>query len=348
MPIDTPNSGIGLSEAAARFEAILEPATPETPADTDSSAAPTEDAAPVSTEALAADTTSEETPDVEDEDGDLADDVDSAETDEVEATAEDEDAEPAAEDPLKQLFTVKIQGKEEQVSLDEALKGYQRNADYTRKAMTLADEKKAFEPEREAVRFERQQYAELLPILIQQIEAGFAGEPDVALLDTNPAEYIRQERLYREQHERLAAAGAEKSRLDKIAAEERDAAVKRLIAHSGAELAKAMPKWRDPQAWAADSAKLKSYGEQLGFSAQELEHTFDHRAILALYKAMRYDEIVAKRPKPQQQEGRPKPAPAGAAKPVQQRQVSELTRAKQRLAKTGSVKDAAALFGKLL
>jgi hypothetical protein len=350
MPFDTPNSGIGLSEAAARFEAILTPET-DNQADTDS-ATPTEEVA--TEEVAAADTSTEETP-AEDDDAALVNELDNeegedgeAETGEEEATDEDAEAEEAA-DPLKQLFTVKIQGKEEQVSLEEALKGYQRNADYTRKAMALAEEKKAFEPEREAVALERQQYAELLPILIAQIESGLggSGEPPLELLDTNPAEYMRQERLYREQQERLAAARAEKQRLDQIAQEEQGQAMQRYIAESGAKLAEAMPRWKKPEVWAADAAKLKEYGAKLGFSAEELEHTYDHRAILALYKAMRYDEIMSKRPQPQAQE-RPKPAAAGAAKPVQQRKVSELTRDKQRLAKTGSVKDAAAIFGKLL
>lgn len=350
--LDTP-AGIGISEAASRIEALLtEPSdtTQETPA---AEAATTEQAATEEVEASAADTPADKTPPEENSDdpgideGDYA--SDEAEGDEAddEATTEEEPDE-AAPDVMKQLFTVKISGKEEQVSLDEALKGYQRSADYTRKAMALAEERRAFEPEREAIKTEREQYAQLLPVLIQQIEAGLEQEPDwEALIDQNPAEYVRQERLWREKQERLAAARSERERLNSLAIEEEKAAIGRAIAASGAELAKAMPAWKDPNRWGTDRQKLKEYGAKLGFSEEELEHTYDHRAILALYKAMRYDEIMAKRPKPQPSQG-PKPAAAGAATSQQKREVSDITRAKQRLAKTGRVKDAASIFNQLL
>lgn len=346
--LDTP-AGIGISEAASRIEALLtEPSETETPS---AQAATNDKAETEEVEASATDTPADKTPPVEtsedDPDAGEADVTDGEEADE-EVTTEDEAEEQADSDITKQTFTVKIGGKEEQVTLEEALKGYQRTVDYTRKSMALAEEKKAFEPEREAVLLERQQYAQLLPVLIQQIEAGLEQEPDWdALIDQNPAEYVRQERLWREKQERLAAARAEQERLKSLAIEEEKAAIGRAIAASGAKLAEAMPQWRDPKRWGADRQKLKEYGAKLGFSEEELEHTYDHRAILALYKAMRYDEIMAKRPKPQPSNG-PKPASAGAAAPQNKREVSDITRAKQRLAKTGRVKDAANIFAQLL
>ena len=42
-------------------------------------------------------------------------------------------------------YTVKIDGREERVSLDELQNGYQRQADYTRKTQELASERKRLE-----------------------------------------------------------------------------------------------------------------------------------------------------------------------------------------------------------
>lgn len=72
--------------------------------------------------------------------------------DEVE-TEEDSDEEPAEEqeeegeeDPsLGETYQVKVDGEVVEVSLKEALAGYQRQADYTRKAQALATEKQEFE-----------------------------------------------------------------------------------------------------------------------------------------------------------------------------------------------------------
>ena len=46
------------------------------------------------------------------------------------------------EEPAEGSYTVKVDGSEEQVSLDELRDGYQRQADYTRKTQELASERK--------------------------------------------------------------------------------------------------------------------------------------------------------------------------------------------------------------
>jgi hypothetical protein len=55
---------------------------------------------------------------------------------------------PAAPELKGQSYKVKINGEEVDVALDELLKGYSRTGDYTRKSMTLAQERKALEEER--------------------------------------------------------------------------------------------------------------------------------------------------------------------------------------------------------
>lgn len=342
---DTPAiQGIGIREAASRFEALLSPeetqdapeATPATQAAEEAVA--TDDVADAPVETDEDDVIAEEADQSEE-------DVDEEATEEV--TAEDEEA-PEAEDEKGKLYTVKIDGKEEQVTLEEALKGYQREAVFTRKSMALAEEKKSFEPERDAVRLERAQYAQLLPVLVQQIKASMDQEPDwERLIDHNPAEYIRQEKLWTEKKERLSAAQQEQARLNALAEEEYRAQLAETVKQNGAKLAEAMPQWKTPERWNADKAKLLDYGQKVGWSADELNATYDNRAVITLYKAMRYDEIMAKRPKPTAKTS-PKPATAGAvtSKPV--KQVSDLSRAKQRLSKTGKVRDAASLFELLL
>jgi hypothetical protein len=67
---------------------------------------------------------------------DLDDDEEDAEAEE----ADDEEAED--EDPrLEETYQVKVDGEMVEVSLKEALAGYQRQADYTRKAQALASER---------------------------------------------------------------------------------------------------------------------------------------------------------------------------------------------------------------
>jgi len=86
------------------------------------------------------------------------------------------------------------------------------------------------------------------------------------------------------------------------------------------------------------------HGKKLGFTDAELDQVYDHRAVVAVEKARRYDELMAgaNRPKPVVNQG-PKAAPVGSSNATPRR-TSDATKAKQRLAQTGSVNDAASIF----
>ena len=81
---------------------------------------------------------------VEDSDGDeLEEDLD--EDDDLD---ESEDEEAVDDNPvLDEKFTVKVDGEEVEVTVREALEGYQRREDYTRKTQELSEARKAFEGE---------------------------------------------------------------------------------------------------------------------------------------------------------------------------------------------------------
>ena len=64
----------------------------------------------------------------------------------------DEDTE---EQEQPQVFSVKVDGKEVEVTLDELQKGYSRTQDYTRKTQQIAEARKQTEAELQAVRAER-------------------------------------------------------------------------------------------------------------------------------------------------------------------------------------------------
>ncbi len=94
--------------------------------------------------------------------------------------SEDEQSEleeDTQEEDKPQVFTVKVDGKEIEVTLDELQKGYSRTQDYTRKTQQVAEARKAAEAELQAVRAEREQYAQLLGALSEQVKA--AAEPQI-------------------------------------------------------------------------------------------------------------------------------------------------------------------------
>jgi len=252
------------------------------------------------------------------------------------------------EDDKPQVFTVKVDGKEIEVSLDELQKGYSRTKDYTRKTQQVAEARKAAEAELQAVRAEREQYAQLLGALSEQVKA--AAEPQIdwdRLYREDPIEYVRQREVMRDNKERAAAIEAERQRLSQIAQQEQMKQLQTVKVKESQALLEAVPSWKDPAKAKAEKAMLIEFGQKMGFTPQELGNIYDHRVVLALRKAALYDQMQAKRQgiKPVTNNG-PKPAKPGAAGRVSQ--MSDSVRAKQRLAKTGRVEDAASAIELLL
>jgi hypothetical protein len=279
----------------------------------------------------------------EDESESVADELEDESSDEQSESDED-----TQEEEKPSTFTIKVDGKEVEVTLDELQKGYSRTQDYTRKTQQVAEMRKQTETELTAIRAEREQYAQLLGALSEQVNA--AAEPQIdwdRLYREDPIEYVRQREVMRENREKAAAIQAEQQRLAEISQQEQ---MKQLQAHKAKQsqaLLEAIPTWKDPAKAKAEKTMLIEFGQKMGFTPQELGNIYDHRVVLALRKAALYDQMQAKRQgiKPVTNNG-PKPAKPGAAGRVSQ--MSDSVRAKQRLAKTGRVDDAASAIELML
>ena len=266
-----------------------------------------------------------------------------------EETSEEQSGEEEEQEEQEQpqTFTVKIDGKEVAVTLDELQKGYSRTQDYTRKTQQIAEVRKQVEAETQAVRAERGQYAQLLGALQAQLQA---SEPQVdldRLYNEDPIEWVRQKEVLRERQEKAYAIQAEQQRLIQLSQQEQQQSMQQHLESQKDALLAALPEWRDPKKAKLEKAMLIESAKSAGFSDEDLKSVYDHRLVLLLRKAALFDQMVSKRQgiKPVVNNG-PRPAKPGAAGRVST--TSEVTRAQQRLAKTGRVDDAADAIFKLL
>ena len=151
----------------------------------------------------------------------------------------------------------------------------------------------------------------------------------------------------RERQEKLGAIQAEQQRLSQVAQYEQQRAMEAQLASQQEALLAALPDWKDPKKAKAEKALVIESAKAAGFTDEDLKSVYDHRLVLLLRKAAMYDQMVSKRQgiKPVVNNG-PRPAKPGAAGRVST--TTEATRAKQRLAKTGRVDDAASAIELLL
>ena len=279
-------------------------------------------------------------------DEELLDDAD-ASSDETDSEQSDEDGD-SEEEEQPQVFTVKVDGKEVDVTLDELQKGYSRTQDYTRKTQQIAEVRKQTEAELQEVRAEREQYAQLLGALQAQVQQ--AAQPQVdwdRLYQEDPIEWVRQRELVRENQEKAAAIQSEQQRLAQLSQREQLQQREALLAQEQEALVAAIPEWKDAKKAQAEKAMLVQFGQKIGFTPDDLKNVVDHRAVVMLRKAALYDQMMSKRGqiKPVTNNG-PRPAKPGAAGRVSSN--TEAMRAQQRVAKTGRVDDAANAIFQLL
>lgn len=280
------------------------------------------------------------------EEEELLDDAD-ASSEETDSEQSDEE-ENSEEEEQPQVFTVKVDGKEVEVTLDELQKGYSRTQDYTRKTQQIAEVRKQAEAELQSVRAEREQYAQLLGALQAQVQQ--AAQPQIdwdRLYQEDPIEWVRQREVMRENQEKAAAIQSEQQRLTQLSQQEQEQQHQQLLQQEAQALIEAIPEWKDSKKAQAEKAMLVQFGQKIGFTPDELKNVVDHRAVVTLRKAALYDQMMSKRGqiKPVTNNG-PKPAKPGAAGRVSSN--TEAMRAQQRLAKTGRVDDAADAIYKLL
>lgn len=354
---DTAPQATGLADAATAFEGILAGTTgnddpSDTPTDDGEHQEEPEGEEPAGDEP---EHDPEETPDAEDGEGEG----------EGEGDAEGEE-DPDGEEPHEQpqTLTVKIDGKEVEVPLEEAAKGYQRHADYSRKTAALADERRAFEEKaskfgehEQAVVQERSQYAHLLRALQERLDELTPQEPDWVSLAQQlpPQEYQAQRAIWDAVQDQKKAAKAESDRIAAKQADDGKKANQTKLAQGRAKLLEYNSDWKDGKKWDADRQAIFKYGQEvLGFSPQEIANASDPRAIIAVDKARKYDELMANKPKPganpKLKNGKPAPKPlqAGSAASASRAPTADSTKAKQRLAQTGRIADAASVFEKML
>jgi hypothetical protein len=261
--------------------------------------------------------------------------------DEPEEGDEDEETQQAQ----GQTYTVKIDGKEAQVPLAELINGYQRTADYTRKSMAVAEQRKAVEAEVQQLRAERAQFAAWTQELVQHRQQQAPPQVDWDRLRAeDPIQYAQawadHQRFAQEQQRLMQQHQVAVQRNQQAQQEEKQ----RILEIEGQRLAEIIPEFGDPQKVEATQRALLSYGKSQGFNDEELANVYDHRTVAVLRKAMLYDQLQAQRPQVQQ---RRSSGPVAAPGSNGQQGGSSFRKHVSQLRKTGSVADAAAAIAHL-
>lgn len=301
----------------------------------------------------ATDSGEEVTAEAEDTSEDTVEDTESDNSEEetaTEDTAEQSEEEaPSEQAKSPALVTVTIDGKEEQVTLEEALAGYQRQADSTRKTQAAAEARKAAEAEAAALTKTRGEYQQILDLAKQNLakaEPNLTPEQWAKLEQDDPGEYQRLVLLKVRLREQRETIDAEAKRVAEERAKEDATVRQKHLAMEAAQLLAKQPAWRDPKKYAEDMTALRSYAKTtFGVQDAEFDAVTDHRVLLAFDKARLYDALLAKKPVVQKKLAEaPKSAPPGPRKAQATQAKLEEKAAREKFNRTGRPEDAVSLI----
>lgn len=271
------------------------------------------------------------------------------ESQEVEASDSD-DVEYSDEVDEQPRYKVKASGEEIEVTLDDLIKGYQREADYTKKTQTLAEQRKQVESERaviEQAKQERDQYQQRLAA----IEGALRQAPQEnleALKENDPIGYAVKVAEQTQRERQLQAIGAERARIAEQQQAEQSQHLTQLLAIEAQKLSDSIPEYADEQKSVQVKKDIRDYAKKNGWSDQELASVYDSRAVLTLYKAMQYEKLMSNKAGVTKKVSEaPRMLKAGVSRQTDAK-TEQAKKAMNQLKRTGNVRDAAPAFEQFL
>ena len=282
--------------------------------------------------------------DDDDEDADV-EDVDESEVEETDDEDEDyEDAEEddESEDPTEDVHTVKVDGEEKQVTLDELKRSYS-GQQYIQKGMQQAAEvKKQAEEAYYALMRER----ESVQTLVQQAQSGVnlipPAEPDSAMFENDPLGYMEAKIQYDNQVKEYNANAAKFQEVLNRQSEAEQIARAEYARQEANKLVEVIPELADAGKASKFKESIMKAASHYGYSPEEVAAISSSRDFVVLRDAMRWQELQAGKETVKKKVNKAPPIKAGAKKV--RTNGDKARKAQEKLKRSGSIEDALALI----
>lgn len=192
-------------------------------------------------------------------------------------------------------------GNRAEVSLSEWKDSYQHTQRAEKAAREAAELRETLQAEQTklAEQFERQaqENAHYLNAADQQLMAEFQKVNWDQLRVENPTEWTAKRQEMGERQQRLQAIRQEAARkydqTRQEIAQKQQQEFAQLVEREQAAMLSAIPDWKNDAKRTGEQAKVREYlSETMGYTQQQLDQAYDHRAIVMARKAMLYDQML--------------------------------------------------------
>ena len=248
-------------------------------------------------------------------------------------------------------YTVKVDGKDVQVTQDELLAGYSRQADYTRKSQVLSEQRQKADEELAATQQERQRYLSQLEQFNTQADSKInelAKTDWTKLKEEDPTEYMLKRDQYRELQDNKRMVEEEQKNLQLKSQQENQAKWQEELGRQQEIMVQRLPEWTDPDKGPKLKQNIKSFAVKKGFTEQEVNSLIDARSVDVLHKAMLYENLLAAKISGKKTKVVPKVTRPGS--PASKGEISgdKVKAQRARLKRSGHLNDASSLIESLM
>lgn len=302
--------------------------------------------------------------DEDDDDADLSNREDDGDEDGEEGDEEDDDAD-GDDRNRKDVHEVKVNGETLKVTLDELKQGYSRTKDYHQKTQAVAAKSRELNQSHaqvaQAYARKLQETHAIVAGLSQMLVGDINSAEMQALRRSNPQEWMiaRQDISDRiegfnaiisnlqQEHERHRTSFTQTQQTNSTA----------LIEQEMEQLSRFIPDWAEGKnGKPSGRERLSAYLDKNGFNRAEYAGITDHRMLAIADKARRWDEMQASRDKMPKPKAKPLPKriPPGRSEissgkeRERTKDRNEFRTARDRVAKTGDMRDGAAAINALI
>jgi hypothetical protein len=253
-----------------------------------------------------------------------------------EVSAEPDEVTEAVEVEAPQKYTVKVDGTETEVTLDDLKRSFSGQA-YIQKGMAEAAETRKRAAEMfQTLQAQQEQFLAVVQTVQQQGFKAPPQEPDMAMMDKDPIGYMQADARYRKE---MAEYQTQQQQLQHITAQRtalQQQAQAEFVREQSRLLAEKIPEFSDAAKAREIAGKIRRVGAEVyGFNDAELDGIVDARHVQVLHDAAKWRELQASKATA------PKPAPRTVVPSARQTEPAQLARARaiEKARKSGNPDD---------
>lgn len=220
------------------------------------------------------------------------------EADEAEASEEvnDDDATDPQENEATTLYTVKADGKEEKVTLDELKRSWSAEKHRQKGMQEAAEARKAATELYQTLQTEQAKFMQVVQTIQEQGFKAPPQAPDMAMMDKDPIGYMQAEARYRKDLQEFQTQQVQIQQTAMAHRQMQEKAMAEFVAEQSKLLQSRIPEFADPNKAREITGKIRSTAsEAYGFTDDELGGIVDARHVQVLHDAMKWRELQAAR-----------------------------------------------------